>query len=710
MRRFVWMCALLTACAGTEDDGAGAAGADAKGDTSFAWGKDTGAGPGGGGQDAVARADVADAGGGAADSGDLDAAGDAGGGSVDVATDVGVDAADGAASPCEGAADGTPCDLDADLCSIDVCAAGVCAPTGVQEDCASEQAEQPCWTFTCSQKSGCVAAVFVVGNSCNDGNPCTTGDTCQELEFKTCLGTPVPVDDGNPCTDDACAGGQVTHVPIDGMPCTIGADAGVCQAGTCQTEGCAPVDGGFTDWTYGACDKPCGGGTQSGTRSCAAPAPACGGAACDGPTTTEQACNLQACPTETVVLACPAELPFPEDTPCVVPQSTAPFGKVVSTGGKGDSYGVSVVRGPGAALSALYHQQEWLERIDESGNLVLPAVRLATLNSSLEPSALGEPAWPAFYGPALATNGTVLAVVRPSITTDRLWFYTVDGDGLLVTGPTAIDPPGDAGPANRGPSVAWAGTAWVAAWEVDAGGDRLLLARVGADGQVDASFGTGGVMTVAEGGDLSKPRIAVDDAGTIAGLVWGEGTWGAAVVDLTAGKVLVRTEPGCSSGMGTNDDGHDIVWNQALGEFGVLLTGQGTGLCDKLPMNVTAAVARLSPAGAWLGAPTPVLCGYTIGAGHRGAIAARPEGRYGVAMARYHTKPYCVPGFNNGTQGKAVLEVATLEPVSGVVQVSHVVEDIPSVYAQVDLVWGGTRFVAMCPVLFPGNGAGWTLD
>ncbi|MDI6721844.1 MAG: hypothetical protein QMD85_05600, partial [Candidatus Aenigmarchaeota archaeon] len=51
----------------------------------------------------------------------------------------------------------------------------------------------------------------------------------------------------------------------------------------------APVDGGWSDWS--ACSKVCGGGTQ--TRTCTNPAPANGGANCEG--SSSQACNTQAC-------------------------------------------------------------------------------------------------------------------------------------------------------------------------------------------------------------------------------------------------------------------------------------------------------------------------------------------------------------------------------------------------------------------------------
>ena len=57
-----------------------------------------------------------------------------------------------------------------------------------------------------------------------------------------------------------------------------------------------PVNGTWSDWVVGACTKTCGGGSQTNTRTCDNPAPAHGGAACDGTDKKEVECNTQACP------------------------------------------------------------------------------------------------------------------------------------------------------------------------------------------------------------------------------------------------------------------------------------------------------------------------------------------------------------------------------------------------------------------------------
>jgi len=65
----------------------------------------------------------------------------------------------------------------------------------------------------------------------------------------------------------------------------------VCPQGTFESNGtCLEViDGGWTQWSK--CSANCGPGSQ--TRTCTEPAPANGGAFCDGP--AEQSCEIQAC-------------------------------------------------------------------------------------------------------------------------------------------------------------------------------------------------------------------------------------------------------------------------------------------------------------------------------------------------------------------------------------------------------------------------------
>ena len=61
------------------------------------------------------------------------------------------------------------------------------------------------------------------------------------------------------------------------------------------------VDGGyseFSDWTVAVCTETCGGGTRMRTRTCTDPAPANGGAGCEGVDSETQTCNTQTCTNE----------------------------------------------------------------------------------------------------------------------------------------------------------------------------------------------------------------------------------------------------------------------------------------------------------------------------------------------------------------------------------------------------------------------------
>ena len=87
---------------------------------------------------------------------------------------------------------------DGDLCTIgDACQVGDCV-SGVDIACADNNL---CTDDTCDPESGCL---FTNNTSvCNDANPCTILDACDEGE---CVGSmPLNCDDGNPCTDDSCS-------------------------------------------------------------------------------------------------------------------------------------------------------------------------------------------------------------------------------------------------------------------------------------------------------------------------------------------------------------------------------------------------------------------------------------------------------------------------------------------------------------------------
>jgi cysteine-rich repeat protein len=138
----------------------------------------------------------------------------------------------------------TDCDTDDNACSFETCDGdGACLATGVVETCEDENVNNPCWTWTCTPKTGCIQTAFVLGASCNDGNPCTYSDTCTENEFgqELCIGAPLPMDDDNVCTDDKCIDGAITHTSLPGIACEP--DDPCSATGACDIGGsCVPAD------------------------------------------------------------------------------------------------------------------------------------------------------------------------------------------------------------------------------------------------------------------------------------------------------------------------------------------------------------------------------------------------------------------------------------------------------------------------------------
>ena len=143
----------------------------------------------------------------------------------------------------------TECDTDSNRCTLEVCGEdGVCTNTGESVSCNDKATEDPCQTWACDKKDGICDPIGFAGEvSCNDGNGCTMNDTCiqDEFSFIACKGTPVVVDDGNPCTDDSCVAGEILHTPVNGLPCDTGDEctpSGLCQDSACEFEGCSCYD------------------------------------------------------------------------------------------------------------------------------------------------------------------------------------------------------------------------------------------------------------------------------------------------------------------------------------------------------------------------------------------------------------------------------------------------------------------------------------
>lgn len=105
---------------------------------------------------------------------------DTSGGDVEVTPNI--DASGGVVvAECNGAPTGASCNADQSPCTLDACdSAGACRPTGDVESCGAATAADPCWTHVCEPASGWRPASLRVGETCNDGDPCTLDDRCAE--------------------------------------------------------------------------------------------------------------------------------------------------------------------------------------------------------------------------------------------------------------------------------------------------------------------------------------------------------------------------------------------------------------------------------------------------------------------------------------------------------------------------------------------------
>ena len=118
---------------------------------------------------------------------------------------------------------------DSDACTIaEKCVEGTCGD-GTPLPCNDGN---PCTIDSCKADTGCV---FIDSQgSCDDGNPCTVGDACEDGQ---CVpGEVLFCDDSNPCTADSCQPQSgCVYEPLeaqcdDGNPCTTDDH---CQNGMC---------------------------------------------------------------------------------------------------------------------------------------------------------------------------------------------------------------------------------------------------------------------------------------------------------------------------------------------------------------------------------------------------------------------------------------------------------------------------------------------
>lgn len=139
-------------------------------------------------------------------------------------------------------------------------------------------------TFTAEESdAACACGYSPWQNSGCAGNGTMNQTRTQTTQFDYCTALTQTVADASCALPDPVPG--CTDPDATNYNSSATQDDDSCTYG--QTSD--PVDGGWSDW--GACSADCGGGTQ--TRTCTNPAPANGGADCQG--SAQQSCNTQAC-------------------------------------------------------------------------------------------------------------------------------------------------------------------------------------------------------------------------------------------------------------------------------------------------------------------------------------------------------------------------------------------------------------------------------
>jgi len=129
---------------------------------------------------------------------------------------------------------------DGNVCNgLEICREGICL-SGERLACLPRNA---CFFSICDPRTGCRERP-VSGGSCDDGNLCTSGDTCQE---GVCVAGPALSCEGQgPCVVGICdpESGCSTRFLRDGSSCDDGREETEnesCQAGKCRGERIDPA-------------------------------------------------------------------------------------------------------------------------------------------------------------------------------------------------------------------------------------------------------------------------------------------------------------------------------------------------------------------------------------------------------------------------------------------------------------------------------------
>ncbi|MCC6645813.1 MAG: hypothetical protein IT374_09615, partial [Polyangiaceae bacterium] len=228
-----------------------------------------------------------------------------------------------------GATCGGSCD-DANPCTVDACVSGECthAPVASGHACSDGNAcngaetcdgsggcqpgaaptvddGNPCTVDACAPTSGITHTPAAAGVSCGDGDACNGAETCDGAGA-CAAGAPPALDDGNPCTTDACSPTTgVSHVPLAaGAACSsCGATcnpSGVCVAGSIDVDDGNPCTADACDPSTGVTHTPVASGTACSDGDACNGAETCdGNGACQGgvaPTVDDgNPCTIDAC-------------------------------------------------------------------------------------------------------------------------------------------------------------------------------------------------------------------------------------------------------------------------------------------------------------------------------------------------------------------------------------------------------------------------------
>jgi RHS repeat-associated protein len=160
---------------------------------------------------------------------------------------------------------------DHDGCSDDdrCDATGVCHGTPVEVNDSNPCTDDQC--SSTSDETSVVTHAVHSGEACTDGNLCTATDTCTAAG--QCTGAAIDIDDHNVCTTDACdpSTGQITHLTLPpGSPCD---DGNACTAGdACNADATCVSGVSQPDTDCNGFDDDCDGHVDEGyvaaTTSC----------------------------------------------------------------------------------------------------------------------------------------------------------------------------------------------------------------------------------------------------------------------------------------------------------------------------------------------------------------------------------------------------------------------------------------------------------